>query len=129
MIYIQFSRFLEKRRFTPKGFDPYIIILHIRGKSVFDFLLTAETLESAASLFSTELSNQCSFRILFPVDSRNQLFCVRSQFIKPLSQFKSVFLELQQTCITHFTQLIRHCAPVYRQVVCKLLAVKRDSNI
>ena len=26
MIYIQFSRFLEKRRFTPKGFDPYIII-------------------------------------------------------------------------------------------------------
>ena len=25
MIYIQFSRFLEKRRFTPKGFDPYII--------------------------------------------------------------------------------------------------------
>ena len=100
-----------------------LIILHIRGKSVFDFL------ESAASLFSTELSNQCSFRILFPVDSRNQLFCVRSQFIKPLSQFKSVFLELQQTCITHFTQLIRHCAPVYRQVVCKLLAVKRDSNI
>ena len=94
-----------------------LIILHIRGK------------ESAASLFSTELSNQCSFRILFPVDSRNQLFCVRSQFIKPLSQFKSVFLELQQTCITHFTQLIRHCAPVYRQVVCKLLAVKRDSNI
>lgn len=106
-----------------------IIILHIRGKSVFDFLLTAETLESAASLFSTELSNQCSFRILFPVDSRNQLFCVRSQFIESLSQFKSVFLELQQTCITHFTQLIRHCAPVYRQVVCKLLAVKRDSNI
>ena len=27
VIYIQFSRFLEKRRFTPKGFDPYIITL------------------------------------------------------------------------------------------------------
>ncbi len=27
-IYIQFSRFLRNRRFAPKGFDPYIIILN-----------------------------------------------------------------------------------------------------
>ena len=26
-IYIQFSRFLRNRRFAPKGFDPYIIIV------------------------------------------------------------------------------------------------------
>ena len=30
MIYIQFSRFLEKRRFTPKGFDPYIITIELQ---------------------------------------------------------------------------------------------------
>ena len=34
MIYIQFSRFLEKRRFTPKGFDPYIIEFMVPGSYV-----------------------------------------------------------------------------------------------
>jgi hypothetical protein len=46
-----------------------------------------------------------------------------------LPQFKSISLKLQKTFVTHLTQFIRHSAPVDRQIIRKLLPVKRDRDV
>jgi len=46
-----------------------------------------------------------------------------------LSQLKTVFLKLQKSFISHLTQFVRHCTSVNRQVVRKLLPVKRDLDV